>query len=107
MIEQIEKHLAGEAEATAKEIANALGARQLDVSKALHQMVATGTVEREKRVGGGNEYMYWLARGALPALAEPPSVEYSIEQKPMDVTVVGMIDAKTVSDLRADVARLT
>lgn len=64
MIEQIEKHLAGEAEATAKEIANALGARQLDVSQALHQMVGTGTVEREKRVGGGNEYVYWLARGA-------------------------------------------
>ncbi|MDD1789056.1 1-pyrroline-5-carboxylate dehydrogenase [Burkholderia gladioli] len=64
MIEQIEKHLAGEAEATAKEIANALGVRQLDVSKALHQMVNTGTVEREKRVGGGNEYVYWLARGA-------------------------------------------
>ncbi|WP_334032663.1 1-pyrroline-5-carboxylate dehydrogenase [Burkholderia gladioli] len=69
MIEQIEKHLAGEAEATAKEIANALGVRQLDVSKALHQMVNTGTVEREKRVGGGNEYVYWLARGA-PAM--PP-----------------------------------
>ncbi|WP_186288558.1 1-pyrroline-5-carboxylate dehydrogenase [Burkholderia gladioli] len=68
MIEQIEKHLASEAEATAKAIASALGVRQLEVSKALHQMVGTGTVEREKRVGGGNEYVYWLARGSLPAM---------------------------------------
>ncbi|WP_369067444.1 1-pyrroline-5-carboxylate dehydrogenase [Burkholderia gladioli] len=64
MIERIEKHLASEAEATAKAIASALGVRQLEVSKALHQMIGTGTVEREKRVGGGNEYVYWLARGA-------------------------------------------
>gem|GEM_PF-4151932 len=70
MIEQIEKHLASEAEATAKRIAAALGLPHVEVSKALHKMVSTGTIEREKRAGGGNEYVYWLARGA-PAV--PPS----------------------------------
>ncbi|WP_186124198.1 1-pyrroline-5-carboxylate dehydrogenase [Burkholderia gladioli] len=70
MIEQIEKHLASEAEATAKGIAAALGLPHVEVSKALHKMVSTGTIEREKRAGGGNEYVYWLARGA-PAV--PPS----------------------------------
>ncbi|MCQ0035826.1 1-pyrroline-5-carboxylate dehydrogenase, partial [Burkholderia glumae] len=63
MIEQIEKHLASEAEATAKGIAAALGLPHVEVSKALHKMVSTGTIEREKRAGGGNEYVYWLARG--------------------------------------------
>lgn len=70
MIEQIEKHLASEAEATARGIAAALGLPHVEVSKALHKMVSTGTIEREKRAGGGNEYVYWLARGA-PAV--PPS----------------------------------
>ncbi|MDN7494879.1 1-pyrroline-5-carboxylate dehydrogenase [Burkholderia gladioli] len=70
MIEQIEKHLASEAEATAKGIAAALGLPHVEVSKALHKMVSTGTIEREKRAGGGNDYVYWLARGA-PAV--PPS----------------------------------
>ncbi|MGV0128666.1 1-pyrroline-5-carboxylate dehydrogenase [Burkholderia gladioli] len=70
MIEQIEKHLDSEAEATAKGIAAALGLPHVEVSKALHKMVSTGTIEREKRAGGGNEYVYWLARGA-PAV--PPS----------------------------------
>ncbi|MGK8887411.1 1-pyrroline-5-carboxylate dehydrogenase [Burkholderia gladioli] len=64
MIEQIEKHLAGEAEATAKAISAALGLPHVEASKVLHKMVSTGTIEREKRAGGGNEYVYWLARGA-------------------------------------------
>ncbi|MDN7812133.1 1-pyrroline-5-carboxylate dehydrogenase [Burkholderia gladioli] len=77
MIEQIEKHLASEAEATAKGIAAALGLPHVEVSKALHKMVSTGTIEREKRVGGGNEYVYWLARGApavpVEAIASSPA----------------------------------
>ncbi|KVT65650.1 hypothetical protein WK55_31340 [Burkholderia ubonensis] len=67
MIEQIEMHLAAVEDATAKAISAALGLPQVEVSKTLHKMVGAGTIEREKRAGGGNEYVYWLAGASQPA----------------------------------------
>ena len=69
MIEAIEKHLGSVREATAKAIATATGMPQLEVTKSLHKMFGVGTIEREKRAGGGNEYVYWLAGAAQPNVA--------------------------------------
>ncbi|WP_186057600.1 1-pyrroline-5-carboxylate dehydrogenase [Burkholderia gladioli] len=112
MIEQIEKHLAGEAEATAKGIAAALGLPHVEVSKALHKMVSTGTIEREKRAGGGNEYVYWLARGA-PAV--PPSTgivgraasvalvdELHAEPEPLAADQQGVANLTSIAPAAAD-----
>lgn len=125
MIEQIEKHLAGVAEATAKVIASALGMPQVEVSKTLHKMVGAGTIERKKRAGGGNEYVYWLVRGdqaRAPAVAAlDPELTYSGEQVPIRIASVGIVDAATaavptddvvdaevcVADLLAKIERLT
>jgi hypothetical protein len=55
----------------------------LDVAKELNRLHADGVIEREKRKGGGNEYVYWLAR--LPAqtnvaqscgVSETPEIEH-------------------------------
>jgi hypothetical protein len=59
----IEKFLGTVTEATAKAISNRIGMPQLDVAKELNRMHGEGAVEREKRKGGGNEYVYWLAAG--------------------------------------------
>ncbi|WP_186101841.1 1-pyrroline-5-carboxylate dehydrogenase [Burkholderia gladioli] len=91
MIEQIEKHLASEAEATAKGIAAALGLPHVEVSKALHKMVSTGTIEREKRAGGGNEYVYWLARGAPPALPVAASAANASEPLPGEAAAIDVL----------------
>ncbi|WP_249278668.1 1-pyrroline-5-carboxylate dehydrogenase [Burkholderia multivorans] len=45
-------------------MATGTGLPQLDVTKELNRMLGDGLVEREKRAGGGNEYVYWLARAA-------------------------------------------
>ncbi|WP_186085923.1 1-pyrroline-5-carboxylate dehydrogenase [Burkholderia gladioli] len=92
MIEQIEKHLASEAEATAKGIAAALGLPHVEVSKALHKMVSTGTIEREKRAGGGNEYVYWLARSAPPALLLAASAANASEPLPGEAAAIDVLD---------------
>lgn len=54
-------------ESTAKTMSIKLGLPQEEVAKELHRMHADGVVEREKRKGGGNEYVYWLARANVPA----------------------------------------
>ena len=70
MTEDIETFLGTVSEATAKTIAAGIGLPHLDVVKAINKMYAGGKVEREKRAGGGSEYVYWLARGAAPV---PPA----------------------------------
>lgn len=116
MIEVIEKHLGDVREATAKAIANAVGLPQIDITKALHKMTGVGTVEREKRAGGGNEYVYWLAGAAQPAArasdpspsaAAPAPVSVGLVEKSLDPNA-GVIDmAQIIGGLRADVERLT
>ena len=67
MTEDIETFLGNVAEATAKTVATGIGLPHFDVVKAINKMHAAGQVEREKRAGGGNEYVYWISRGAAPA----------------------------------------
>ncbi|HEM8495337.1 MULTISPECIES: 1-pyrroline-5-carboxylate dehydrogenase [Burkholderia cepacia complex] len=69
MRDLIEQHLAHAGEATAKNISLAIHMPQLDVSRELNRMHGNGLVEREKRAGGGNEYVYWLSQGDRPVRA--------------------------------------
>ncbi|RQZ78876.1 1-pyrroline-5-carboxylate dehydrogenase [Burkholderia cepacia] len=114
MIEVIEKHLGDVREATAKAIANATGLPQIDVTKVLHKMTGIGTVEREKRSGGGNEYVYWLAGAAppaphttnLPPVAARPTLAEAVANLPP--TAVGVVEAEIrICNLLADIERLT
>lgn len=116
MREDIEKYLAATSEATAKAVATGTGLPQLDVTKELNRMLGDGLVEREKRAGGGNEYVYWLARavqaaapcaGTPPTAAAPALVSVGLVEKSLDPNA-GVIDiARIIADLRADVERLT
>ncbi|WP_321933436.1 1-pyrroline-5-carboxylate dehydrogenase [Burkholderia cenocepacia] len=115
MREDIETYLAATSEATAKAVATGTGLPQLDVTKELNRMLGDGLVEREKRAGGGNEYVYWLARavqapppGDAPlAAAAPALVSVGLVEKSLDPNV-GVIDvAQIIADLRADVERIT
>lgn len=116
MREDIEKYLAATSEATAKAVAAGTGLPQLDVTKELNRMLGDGLVEREKRAGGGNEYVYWLARAVQmaeppgdtpPAAAAPALVSVGLVEKSLDPNA-GVIDAaRIIADLRADVERLT
>ncbi|WP_419687230.1 1-pyrroline-5-carboxylate dehydrogenase [Burkholderia theae] len=114
MIEFIEKHLGDVREATAKAIANATGLPQIDVTKVLHKMTGIGTVEREKRAGGGNEYVYWLAGAAPPAsqttnvppVAAGPTLAEAVANLPP--AAGGVVEAEVrICDLLADIERLT
>ncbi|WP_334016391.1 1-pyrroline-5-carboxylate dehydrogenase [Burkholderia cepacia] len=115
MREDIETYLAATSEATAKAVANGTGLPQLDVTKELNRMLGGGLVEREKRAGGGNEYVYWLARAVKappppgdtpPAAAAPALVSVGLVKKSLDPNS-GIIDvARVIADLRADVERL-
>ncbi|AOI65527.1 1-pyrroline-5-carboxylate dehydrogenase [Burkholderia territorii] len=115
MREDIEKYLAATSEATAKAVATGIGLPQLDVTKELNRMLGDGLVEREKRAGGGNEYVYWLARAARPPVT-PASSASSPPAKPslaeaiadMPAAAVGVVDAEVrMCDLLADIERLT
>ncbi|WP_063776985.1 hypothetical protein, partial [Burkholderia cepacia] len=102
-------------EATAKAVATGTGLPQLDVTKELNRMLGDGLVEREKRAGGGNEYVYWLARAVKappppgdtpPAAAAPALASVGLIDKSLDPNA-GVIDvARVIADLRADVERL-
>lgn len=62
----ITAHLRKAEEATAKQIAAAIGYQesQSSVNNALNALRTEGTVECEKRKGKGNELIYWLASAA-------------------------------------------
>ncbi|AOK00154.1 1-pyrroline-5-carboxylate dehydrogenase [Burkholderia vietnamiensis] len=116
MREDIEKYLAATSEATAKAVATGTGLPHLDVTKELNRMLGEALVEREKRAGGGNEYVYWLARAprpatptgdAPPAAAAPALVSVGPVGDSMEPNV-GVVDvARIIADLRAEVERLT
>ena len=114
MTEDIETFLGTVAEATAKTVATGIGLPHLDVVKAINKMHASGTVEREKRPCGGNEYVYWLSRGApaeqqssdAESPAPAPLLAAAIAKLP--VAAVGVIDtSRVIAELRADIERLT
>ena len=109
MREEIEHFLGVSAEATAKAIASGIGLPHLDVLKAINKMHAGGLVEREKRAGGGNEYVYWLSRGTpvtQPAPDAAPSLAAGIASLPA-AAVVAIDTSRVIAELRADVERLT
>jgi len=114
MTEDIETFLGTVAEATAKTVATGIGLPHLDVVKAINKMHAGGLVEREKRAGGGNEYVYWLARGAAlvpaandtPAAGAAPSLADAIAALPASA-VAADSTPRIVADLRAEIERLT
>lgn len=109
MRNDIERILGAIPNASAKSIATGLGLPQLEVTRELNKMLNDGTVEREKRSGAGNEYVYWLARAAAPAplaVVAPPAA--SSVETPEAAAPVGAVDAdRIIDELRADVARLT
>lgn len=116
MREDIEKYLAETSEATAKAVATGTGLPHLDVTKELNRMLGEAIVEREKRAGGGNEYVYWLARAAQPATPAgdaPPAaiapqlVSVGLVDDSVDPNVRVIDAARIIADLRADVERLT
>lgn len=114
MTEDIEAFLGTVAEATAKTVATSIGLPHLDVVKAINKMHAGGQVEREKRAGGGNEYVYWLARGAAPAVqskdetpgAAAPSLAEAIASLPTSA-ITADSTPRVIEDLRAEVERIT
>ncbi|WP_334004265.1 1-pyrroline-5-carboxylate dehydrogenase [Burkholderia cepacia] len=95
MREDIERYLATSSDATAKSIATGTGLPHLDVTKELNRMLGEAIVERAKRAGGGNEYVYWLAgrapTQAAPAAKTEPEVTYSAEQRPLDVAQAALL----------------
>ncbi|CAG9197047.1 1-pyrroline-5-carboxylate dehydrogenase [Burkholderia vietnamiensis] len=116
MREDIEKYLAATSEATAKAVATGTGLPHLDVTKELNRMLVEALVEREKRAGGGNEYVYWLARAAQPATpasdtppveAAPALVSVGLVEKSLDPNAHVIDVAQIIEGLRADVERLT
>ncbi|KVR93959.1 hypothetical protein [Burkholderia vietnamiensis] len=119
MREDIEKYLAATSEATAKAVATGTGLPHLDVTKELNRMLGEALVEREKRAGGGNEYVYWLARAAQPATPAAPSSDTSPDDAAPALVSVGLVDdsvdpnarvidaAQIIECLRATVERLT
>jgi len=60
MRSDIEKALATLGEASAKQVAAKFGGDPVEVAKELNRMRADGRVEREKKQGAGNEYLWWL-----------------------------------------------
>ncbi|KVE11197.1 1-pyrroline-5-carboxylate dehydrogenase [Burkholderia vietnamiensis] len=116
MREDIEKYLAATSEATAKAVATGTGLPHLDVTRELNRMLGEALVEREKRAGGGNEYVYWLARAAQPATpasdtppveAAPALVSVGLVEKSLDPNAHVIDVAQIIEGLRADVERLT
>lgn len=110
MREDIEKYLAATSEATAKAVATGTGLPHLDVTKELNRMLGEALVEREKRAGGGNEYVYWLARGAAPANAAPPVVALSLAEAVAGLppsAVAADTASRVIAELRAEVERIT
>lgn len=113
MREDIEKYLAATSEATAKAVAIGTGLPHLDVTKELNRMLGEALVEREKRAGGGNEYVYWLARAAQPTSdtapdnAGPTLVSVGLVEKSLDPNARVIDVAQIIEGLRADVERLT
>ena len=63
----IETYLEAANEANAKRISERIGLPHLEVAKEWNRMHADGVMGGEKRKGGGNEYVYWLARRNPPS----------------------------------------
>lgn len=100
----IETYLKATSEASAKRISERIGMPHLDVAKELNRMHADGVVEREKRKGGGNEYVYWLARvDASPAAVRAPDAPAVSPKHATDVAAAETV-AQSTGDLSATAA---
>nr|WP_256976299.1 1-pyrroline-5-carboxylate dehydrogenase [Burkholderia sp. AU28863] len=82
------------------------------MTKELNRMLGEAIVEREKRAGGGNEYVYWLARGVAPtppANAALPVVALSLAGAiaSLPPSAVAADTTSVIAELRAEVERLT
>lgn len=100
MRSDIEMFLEVAAEASAKTIANRTGLPQEEVAKEMHHMHADGIVEREKRKGGGNEYVHWLARGNQPGPAAKDLVSTGLPPSPTEAMAKAPT-AAPISDMAA------
>ncbi|KWN75820.1 hypothetical protein [Burkholderia ubonensis] len=117
MREDIERYLRETSEATAKSIASGTGFPWIDITKELGRMLGNGIVEREKRAGGGNEYVYWLARGDATAsqTGAPTAAQPTEPQAPAITSIslahdpnVAILDTtRVIANLRGDIERLT
>ncbi|MCO8643189.1 1-pyrroline-5-carboxylate dehydrogenase [Burkholderia multivorans] len=104
MRDLIEQHLARAGEATAKNISLAIHMPQLDVSRELNKMHGNGLVEREKRAGGGNEYVYWLSQGERPVRAAAAPQAEAVSHTASDVA--GEADQSSTEAAAAAVQRI-
>ncbi|WP_231130884.1 hypothetical protein [Burkholderia vietnamiensis] len=89
------------------------------MTKELNRMLGEAIVEREKRAGGGNEYVYWLARAAQPTTPAAPTSDTAPDDAAPTLVSVGLVEksldpnarvidvAQIIEGLRADVERLT
>lgn len=109
MRSDIEAYLSVVKEATAKTICSKIGVPHLDVLREMNKMHAEGVVEREKRKGGGNEYVYWLSSADVPDVAPTGAAKAdggteSAAAVPVDVPGLGELDA-AFAELEAELAQ--
>lgn len=83
MRDDIVKYLGTVAHSTAKAISERIGLERGEVSLELNRMHAEALVEREKRGGGGNEYVYWLVNSATVTQTEIALPKVQNEPPPM------------------------
>lgn len=107
MRDDIVKYLGTVLNSTAKTIADRIGVDRLEVSKELNHMHSEAIVEREKRAGGGNEYVYWLSRNDSGVGMHPetlPTAQYNPPATPSVVPEKTDIDVEEA--LRNEVGEL-
>ncbi|WP_213308273.1 hypothetical protein [Paraburkholderia sacchari] len=112
MRDEIVKYLGTVAHSTAKTLSDRIGVDRLEIARELNAMHAEAIVEREKRGGGGNEYVYWLSRKDDVAMLEAavgaptlPAVRNEPPPMPSVVPAKADIDA-TEQELRKQVGEL-
>lgn len=98
---EIENFLGVVTEASAKTISTRIGLPQEDVAKEMHRMHADGVVEREKRKGGGNEHVHWLARGDAKVPAAPAPKDATSSTAPAPKACAEAPSAKPEVDMAA------
>jgi hypothetical protein len=96
MRDDIIKYLGTVLQSTAKMIALKIGMDQLDVARELNHMLNDGTVEREKKHGGGNEYHYWLSRTDRTQVGQP-AAEQAVPQTEVAEEAPVALDSQVVS----------
>lgn len=109
MRDEIVKYLGTVAHSSAKTISERVCLDRFEVAKELNAMHGDGLVEREKRGGGGNEYVYWLTHAddmtrLEAALDTLPPVEN--DPPPMPPVAAAIPEEPKLSAAEKDRARL-